>query len=321
MPARYIISKNIDVWGLSLSSLIVFFLLQALNESSIFYLILALSISVVLDNGHVYMTLSRVVKEFDKHKTFFLSVPALIFATFFTWLYFDIPYFWSMVIYSTFFHFARQIYGINRWYMRKDKLIHSKFRDFVIYAVVLLPIIAMHFNPYSTLVFYTASDFFKYESLILFQATIALNALVILSWIVVEVKHSIRTKEINKYRLLFTASNALLFIGVGYIATNAIQIVIPVMMSHGFQYLILSAKMENQLYKISMGKILFILLVLAGVFGFIDTYLQDMFTMDNSYMFDYTAFEKFLLSVLLVPLFTHYIYDMKMWTSSYIKGL
>jgi len=318
--SKYLVSKNIDIWGLSLASLICFFLLKIINDVSLSYLIIVLVISVVLDNGHIYMTYSRVFKEYKKEKMFFIVVPFVIFTFFFIWLFNDIPYFWSFVLYATFFHFARQIYGINRWYMKKEEM-NSKFRDFIIYSIIILPILSMHFNPYFTVIFFTPSDFYTYKSELLYSLTININILIVFIWVLIELINYNRIKTINLYRIIFILSNIVLFSAVGYFASNSIEVIIPVMMAHGFQYLVLSVKAENQLHDISVKKVALILLLLATLFGGLDTYLQDLFDMDNSYLYDYSMIDKVLLSLLLVPLFSHYIYDMRIWKRSYFKKI
>jgi len=150
---------------------------------------------------------------------------------------------------------------------------------------------------------------------------IAVNIFIILIWAVVEAIDYIKTKAINLYRIVFVLSNIILYSAVGYYAHNAIEVIIPLMMAHGFQYLVLSAKIENQLHKISIIKITLVLLFLATLFGGLDTYLQGLFDMDNSYLYDYSTIDKVLLSLLLIPTFSHYIYDMKIWKKSYFKKI
>ena len=316
----FIVSRGIDIWGLSLSSIIVFYLLKVLDNDSFLFLAVTLAISVALDNGHVYMSYSRVAKEFKEHAKFFVTVPVGIFLTFFVWMYFNIPYFWNMVLYATFFHFIRQIYGINRWYMRVEGR-KSPLIDTVLLLSMIIPILSMSFNPYINVVMFTENDFFKHPSAEIYNALIALNVAVILVWIGYEAKSYLKGDKPNPYRLLYTASHIALFSLVGYTASNATEVIIPIMMAHGFQYLVLSAKMENELYEIKFWKIFVVLLIIGVVFGGADTLLQEQFDMDNSYLFDYTVWDKFALSLLLVPLFSHYIYDMIMWKSSYIQSL
>ena len=318
--SKYLVSSKIDILGLSLSSLICLLLLRVFNADSTAYLAIVLVVSIVLDNGHVYMTYSRVFREYSEDKVFFITVPILIFFVFFMWLSNDVPYFWSFVVYATFFHFARQIYGINRWYMKKDGM-SSKIHDFIIYAIVILPILSMHFNPYFTVMFYTPNDFYTYKSEMLYNLVIDVNILIVVAWVLVELIDYRKTKEINLYRVIFVFSNIILFGAVGYFARTAEEVIVPVMMAHGFQYLVLSTKTENKLHNISAKKIAAILLFLATVFGGLDTYFQSLFDMSNSYLFNYTELDKVLLSLLLVPLFSHYIYDMRIWKKSYFEKL
>jgi len=316
----FIISRKIDVFGLSLSGIFVFILLKLLNADSIFYIGLALIISVALDNGHVYMTYSRVKKEFNTNPLFFISVPLLIIGVFTGWMYLQIPYFWSFVVYFTFFHFIRQIFGINRWYMAKENN-KNKIIDFFLYALVLLPILSIHFNSYMTLELYTPNDFFTYKSENIFISVIAINIAVAIGWMIAEYKNYKKTNKINNYRILFVASNVVLFTLVGYFANNYVEVLVPIMMSHGFQYLILSSDFESKIHKKKIVNIFFVLLFIGVVFGGIDTYLQELFDMDNTYMHENDFLTSVLLSILLTPLFSHYIYDMKIWKSNYILNL
>ena len=316
----FIISKKIDVLGLSLSGIAVFLLLKILNADSMFYIGLALVISVVLDNGHVYMTYSRVKKEFKVSPLFFVAVPVLIIGVFTIWMYSQIPYFWSFVVYFTFFHFIRQIFGINRWYMAKEKN-KSRAIDFFVYALVLVPILSIHFNPHMTLELYTSSDFFTYKSDNIFIVVILINILMIIGWLISEYKSYKKTRIFNKYRILFVASSAVLFTLVGYFANNYVEVLVPIMMSHGFQYLILSSDFENRVHNKNLISIFVVLLFIGIVFGGMDTYLQELFDMDNTYMHESDFLTSLLLSVLLTPLFSHYIYDMKIWKSNYILNL
>jgi len=160
---KYLVSRKIDIFGISLSGAFIFLLLKTINEASTAYMIITLLISIIFDNGHVYMTFSRVFKEYEKAKMFFILVPIGIFVFFFIWLFDDIPLFWSFVLYATIFHFTRQVYGINRWYMKKENM-NSRFRDFIIYAVVLVPLFSMSFNPDFTVSIYTENDYFLFQS-------------------------------------------------------------------------------------------------------------------------------------------------------------
>ena len=315
-----LISKKIDIFGISISGIIVFALLKILNADSFFYIALTLMIAIVLDNGHVYMTYSRIKKEYSQEKLFFILTPMVIAIVLFLWLELKIPYFWSFVVYATFFHFVRQIYGINRWYMAKEKL-KSKVIDFFVYALIILPILSIHFNQNMEITLYSKDDFISYKSSLLFAITLLLNIIAFFGWGISEYFIYRRRGSINIYRIVFVLSNAILFALVGYFAKNYIEVIIPLMMAHGFQYLILSSSLESKINNRKMLKVFMTLLAIGIVFGGIDTYLQDEFDMDNSYLYYGDTIENLLLALLLTPLFSHYIYDMKIWKSNYISKL
>jgi len=318
--AKSLISNKVDILGISLSGIIVFLALKILEPNSYIYIALTFLIAIALDNGHVYMTYSRVKKEFKQSPLFFTLVPLSITVGIFLWLYFKIPYFWSFVVYATFFHFVRQVYGINRWYMSQEG-IKSGAIDFFLYSLVILPILSIHFNPNMHIELYGKDDFITYESMFLFKTTILLNILALIGWGVSEYLIYKKIKKVNFYRIVFILSNAILFALVGYFAQNYIEVIIPLMMAHGFQYLILSSSFESKTYKEKIMKVFLILLLIGIIFGGIDTYFQEQFDMNNSYLYYTDVVENLLLALLLTPLFSHYIYDMKIWKSQYIKNL
>jgi len=316
---RYIISGKVDILLMSLFPILIFGMLKFSGEDNLITFVAVLLISVILDNGHVYFTYSRIAKEFQKAKVFFVAVPIIIFLTFLTWQYFKIPYFYSFVVYATLFHFIRQAYGINRWYMLSEKG-NKLIIDFIMYSLMITPLIALHFRSDLHIALYDYDDFFIYTSNDYLAKIICINLALLATWFIYEL---VNIKQFNKQRFIFMSSTAILFSFIGYFANNEIEVIIPFMSAHGLQYLLLSAKFENEQHKINFKKILILLVFIGAVFGGLDTYAQGSLEedMNNIYMFSDDVLSKVLIALLFVPLVSHYIYDMKIWTKKYIQTL
>ena len=134
---------NFVFWGLAFISI---FLLQVINDDNIILTLFLFVCLYLFDSGHVYLTYIRVVKEFKYAKLFFIITPLLVFL----FLYYITTYiytlFFYVIGYTTLFHFIRQIYGINRWYLSISNEKITQLRDNVIYLVTVIPMLILFFK-------------------------------------------------------------------------------------------------------------------------------------------------------------------------------
>ena len=111
----------------------------------------------------------------------------MIILFFFVWHFFQIPYLWSFVIYSTLFHYIRQTYGFLRWYeiLEKKKFNHAKT---ITYFSAILPVVGVHFKEGFNPLYYSNEDLINYPNEILYNCFLASYGLFIAGWVVISIK-------------------------------------------------------------------------------------------------------------------------------------
>lgn len=272
--------------------------------------LISLAIFQLIDTGHIYTTFLRTY--LDKEEMFYNFNKVFITSIFIAivvalWFYYQIPYFWSLFLYSGFYHFYKQNYGIFSWYENKD-FNDNKNRN-LFKLVMLLPAATFHFNPNQKFFF------FSHHDLLRFPHDITYNVLLVLS-IFVYLLFLYKIKN-GKYSFFYGAFIGLIYC-VSYlgVAQTEGQIFYPLAFSHGSIYLMMMHKSLNKLNRKNIVRNILVLVLIGTIFEF---YIEKNF-LSNS--FDYYLINKEKLStcifigVFFIPTFGHYIFDGWIWKSN-----
>jgi hypothetical protein len=294
-------------------AILIAFLLPEKNE---IYLLM-LAVVSIFDSGHVYITVWRTwwnTSLKPKPKIFY-TVPAGVFVAVFVWNYFSIPFLWTAVVYFTVYHNVRQLYGINKWY----QLIENKFdkrADYFLYGICGLSFLALHFKPNFHYAFYTGQDLFIYPQAEVFSvlkiAVLALVAFYLLYEFSLYRKHG----RFFLNRLLFVLSAQAVYVFSCLLASNELQLLAPLVLTHALHYLalvVLTGAKTNNLLKLSWVKVTTLVLLSLLLFGGFEYYIENK-ALD---FVSHSSVNSFLIALYLVPLLTHFILDAVVWKLNY----
>nr|HRO68488.1 hypothetical protein [Pseudobdellovibrionaceae bacterium] len=109
--------------------------------------ILAFFALAFCDSGHVYTTLWRtyaIAKE-RKSTILYFTVPLAIFLVVGAWVYFGIPYLWTVVIWLTVYHNYRQFHGVLRWEQKVNKD-RDRWEPRILLFLCVWPFLLYHFR-------------------------------------------------------------------------------------------------------------------------------------------------------------------------------
>jgi hypothetical protein len=303
---------NLIFWGIPL--LVICFLPFLKNTSNVFSYIFLLIFLYLFDSGHVYLTFIRVFKEFKYAKIFFVIVPLTVFVFLYYIAKYDYDLFFYVIGYLTIFHFIRQIYGINRWYIKINNEELTQLRDNIIYIVTLIPIIIFFFRPAINTVDYGYQFFFLNTmcNKCIIKGLNVVFFIAVFSFLVQELLFYKKTKFINLNRILYVLGTGSIFWWIGNYATTPLDVILPLVMTHGLTYYAVTIKFEKDFYNFSFIKALLITITVGTVFGILINYFYNQ---------DYMYENAILLALLFTPLITHYIIDMRIWLHSYLSKI
>jgi len=267
----------------------------------------------VLDGGHVYSTLWRTYfnkNELLRRPLYYKLAPVLLFLLFALWVYFGGLYLGYVVVYFTIYHNIRQLFGVSKWYQKINKSF-DKGSDFFLYAFCLIPVIAFHFRDnVQTPNYYDVSGSL-YPDQFLFSLSLLIFSLLFLLYAVKEVIFYFKTKQLQTARILSVIYPGLIYSFAFLFSNNIIEILFPLVVSHGLTYLILidySLERTTSNYK---KKTLIFVLLAAVVFGSTEFFTESLFV-------DVSDPTKAIATALfLTPLFCHYLFDAFLWTKDH----
>jgi hypothetical protein len=284
-----------------------------------------------LDAGHVYTTLWRTMfnpTEF-KREPLTWQVPLVILLLTTIWLLLKIPYFWSFVVYYTFYHNLRQGWGIIRWYEK----INQRFdrNELIYYALTVIPLIMFHFRvlPFKV-TYYSETDFFFNPQLEPFSLDIGMMTLTFYNWVYFSllllylgVWLGWMGREIATYRknhswelnrllamVYFFAVYAYSFI----FSNTTVEVLAILILSHGFPYIfIMSKHLTNKEW--SLKKVLLALGILL-FFGTSVNYVLEEYYLTQIFYYTKTdpPWWEYLVAILyIVPTLSHFTWDIYLW--------
>lgn len=284
-----------------------------------------------LDAGHVYTTLWRTLfnKSELKREPLTWQVPVVILLLTTMWLLLKIPYFWSFVVYYTFYHNLRQGWGIVRWYEKLNRRFDTN--EWFYYSLTVLPLCIFHFRKLSfKVMYYSEGDFFfnpkleqfginvfgtsvVFDNVIYFSLVVAYLSIGAL-WLGKETRTYLKTRRLEFNRLLAM----LYFFGVyaySFIFSNTtVETLAILILSHGFPYIfIMSKHLTHQAWTFS--KVLFGVGILL-IFGMSINYVLEEYYLTQ--IFYYTTMNppwwEYLIAILyIVPTLSHFTWDIYLW--------
>ncbi len=322
-PGNWILSQfSNDLIFIFLPGIASIAIFSRLPSNSIYLLVYAFFASTIVDSGHVYTTAWRTFfrkEERNSHPLYWIA-PLTIITGVFLWVYFRIPYLWSFVVYATIYHHMTQFYGFLRWYQKLNKRI-SYFSGYFLFALILIPFILFHFRSLPNERYYTDQDIFFYPNPAFFKIGLFIYASVVIAWLVFEAV-LIYKKHFELNRFLALLAPAFLYAYCFLVGKNSIQILLPLLLSHGIPYMAvmslslgrLDPKAFHKVYK-AVG-----IIALTAVVGGVANTLYETYviTISNGYVQNgISVIETLLIGIYLVPLFCHYVFDGYLWKSKH----
>ncbi len=258
------------------------------------------------DAGHVYTTVFRFDRSSKKYQVFILAPLVGFFLLFAIWPLSGLPGMWSLVIYMTLIHNLRQIFGIRRWYYRLEHRTDKPLSQYLFYLSYLLPFIAMHFHPQMS-----QSDFYLIRALwihpslqvynLMFYGSFLLGA----TWIATELWQQKTWKAMSS---LYPFSQWAIYIYVFLFARSEMQMMLPLVVSHGVAYMALIHHSRIKVYETSKWLPIIMVALAGGAFEYFTEYSESRLTSP--------LLASCLVALPLAALFTHYYADTFIWKGS-----
>ncbi|RZJ52820.1 MAG: hypothetical protein EOO44_10620 [Flavobacterium sp.] len=287
---------------------------------------------VFIDVAHVYATLFKtylVPGEFQKQKKRLIFLPIICLLTGIILFSFGSLVFWSFLAYVAVFHFIRQQYGFMRLYARKEA--KTKFSVFIdnltIYASTGYPMVYWFFSSKRKFNWFVENEFLKFENQLLLQILFWIYIGIMILYVFYTIVKSVRTRLFNIPKNSIILGTALSwYFGIVYFNDDLIFTLLNVV-SHGIPYMALvyfreidgKSKQElGNLYYLKKYQGILIYIVILLVIAFSEEFLWEFFVWNENISisnFDFSSWQIFLVPLLSVPQFTHYLLDGFIWKS------
>ena len=292
----------------------VFFipLVETITESSPYYIALAFVALAFLDSGHVYTTFWRTITGKATNKSHYILIIIALFLGISAWMYFQIPYFWSFIVYATLFHHIRQYFGMLKWYQKINKTF-DKIQDYALYAFAILPVLAFHTVSSTTGEYYTPNDLFTFQSPTLFWIITSVYVLTILAWIIYEISHFTSRRVPS---ILAVVAPLLLYLYAFYFADTFFQLIVTLVIGHAIPYITIMSlsleKVKMHQHIITASIIIVLTALIAGTF--------ELWIEESIYAFGFiyestslTLLSSAIVALFMTPLLAHFIIDGYIW--------
>lgn len=294
-----------------------------------------------IDVAHVWSTLFRTYldpEELRRHRLRYLLAPALAYGVGVALYSQGSLWFWRVLAYVAVFHFVRQQVGWVGLYRAranragaKHGLLDRRIDEFAIYAATLYPIVSWHAHLDQTRFdWFVSGDFMQISRLA--QAVLPLAqgvwALALTLFFLRQLWLVRQDGELQLGKVVVVTTTALIWY-VGIVLTNSdAEFTITNVLAHGVPYLVLLyyyARARRRLAPAAPGS----RLMAGGVAAFLGTVLTFAFLEEllwdklvwheHSWLFGDAAGElghpalTFLVPLLALPQFTHYLLDGLLW--------
>ena len=260
------------------------------------------------DAGHVYSTYCRYQHKIASSKWELLAPMLFFFLFFFIWLFFELPHLWAFVIYLTYAHNLRQIFGISRWYQKVNSKFDSSYGTFLFYALNILPFVLLHFRSNIQTNEYPTSDLLISPNPELLRWGLYLYGVIWLLWLYNQFRCGHMGRRFFSV-FLYPFSLALIYLYCFLVATTVYQLMIPLMVSHGVAYMALIQKSRVVLARKSSWLPIILLGLLGGFISFSEDYLSEEILAPG-------VLRYIVVAIPLTMLFTHFFVDPLIWRSS-----
>lgn len=297
-----------------LLAVMVSLLWPELGDESLLYGLFAMGI---IDSGHVYTTVWRTWLHPEELKSSRLYwIFPVFFCTLFTlWFYFEIPYLWAFVVYATFFHHARQVYGFSKWYQKLNRRA-DKISDYAVYFLALFPLIIYHFRPEAIGNYYTENDLFLYPQEELRDVLLCLYLAGVFAWIFREYKlWQEGVKEPN--RVFSLAFPGIIYAFCFLVGSTLTQILFPLLFLHGVAYFgVMGQTLSRSQRRFRRGNVaIMTVFVTAIILGSLDSWFEENLVPRHKGESSWLA--SLLVGISLTPLFCHYAFDAIIWRKNH----
>lgn len=290
-------------------------LLKIIPNDSVLYTSL-LVLLLTIDSSHIYSTFWRTIlvkKEFNRSKILYIISPILFYLIFFIlFLFFEVSFFWSLLFYASIFHQIRQNIGISKWYSKINNVKLDKIIIKFLYLLTLLPVLIFHFRPYNQIkdiFFYSPSDIFKMENLLVYDILIQIYFVLVFIYLSYEIYNLIRNKDFSRFifNFLLITLNYFCFIKGGSLH----EVLLPPLFLHGLSYLTInyiSYKRINpqRLFIQNVKNKIFVVLIPLLIGSFLFYIDQNIPNPDN-------LINNIVFSIYILPIICHHFWDAFIW--------
>lgn len=293
------------------------------------------SLVLCVDVAHVYSTIYRTYADketLSRHKTFFITLPVVLFVTCVLVYQAGAIYFWRLLAYIAVFHFIRQQYGFLRIYdrqmqqARRERLIDM----LAIYSATLYPLIFWHLSGDRNFHWFIEHDFIDLAGgQFLLPYFGIIYALIIVTYLVKETRRLIVYRRLNIPRNLVVFGTVLSWY-VGIVLFNGdLVFTLLNIISHGVPYMALvwiyGRKKRNMQgsgagFRIIFSKRFIIIFILSVIsLAYFEEALWDLLVWKEhrsifpAIQVPFRLSEQIIVPLLAVPQLTHYVIDGFIW--------
>ena len=315
----WIINKYVDVLLMSVSSILIYFLLvYGKNYENLYFYMFYLV--TLIDSCHVFLTVGRIRKDYNIDKTFFIVTPIVVFLILFFYQYFQVPNLWTIFLYFAFFHFVKQNFGISRWYMAQNNFRKDRIIDHYVFLTTFLPFVMAHFREGFVGVSFNGdfNSLFLIPDSHMYQTFVIINIFTIITYFLYELKLWFKDNIKELGRVIFLTCNLIMFNILGFYSNEAIILLIAFLTAHSIQYFVLNFKAFKMLYKMNFKTAFKFLIPITLFLGVYDIFQSELIETNYYYMGNnISIWILILVAISWTPLLTHYILDMKIWTKEW----
>ena len=294
---------------------------------------------LLIDVAHVYSTLYRTYfdpQAFHQQRAVLLAIPLIGFVIAVMAYSISSQLFWRLLAYTAVFHFIRQQYGFMRVYSRKET--STKLSIWIdriaIYYATLYPLIYWHLSGPRNFNWFVENDFVYLQSPLLLKLSSILYFVVIVVYVLYEVRRWMQTKQINVPKLAIVAGTILSwYFGIVYFNGDMAFTVLNVV-SHGIPYMALvwiygqknylQPGKGSRFLKIIFSKYgVLVFLGLLFLFAYFEEAIWDALVWkEHGVVFGFNNLQlpelnntllSFVVPLLALPQITHYILDGFIW--------
>lgn len=314
------ISKNyiIDLLFIIFPGLICFIIANQFNDTNI--LAILISIVLITDTSHIYSTFFRTVfskNEFNRSKKLYILLPIIIFIiSLILFIYLEISFFWSILIYASIFHQIRQNIGISKWYSKINNNKLNKIELSLIYSLITLPPIIFHFRPendISHIFLYKPNDILINSNELVYNLLISIYCILLLFFIIQEAVITLKNRGYSRilFNTVLITTQGLAFLK----GTSIYEVLLPPLFLHGLSYMTVNyfavQKTEKELiFNFLKNKIIILIFpILVGL---------SLFLFDEKIPEPSSGFiNSVIFSLYILPIACHHIWDAFIWKKSH----